>query len=108
MCAKILVDGRRDFQDCRAWDHLQRGTNNPGCAPTPLYLNPLYYIFNIVTVTGIMNISTEGAQLTSWPYRYYIIENHTSLLSPFSLQALNAVNLISQYQEDTGTKVTFV
>ena len=42
--------------------------------PPPLYLNPLYYIFTIVTVTGIMNISTEGAQLTSWPYRYRIIE----------------------------------
>ena len=79
-----------------------------GISTTPLYLKPLYYIFNIVTVTGIMNISTGGAQLTSWPYRYKIIENHTSLLSPFSLQALNAVNLISQYQEDTGTKVTFV
>jgi hypothetical protein len=34
--------------------------------------------------------------------------NRGRSVNKLALQALNAVNLISQYQEESGTKVTFV
>ncbi|XP_023319871.1 uncharacterized protein LOC111694990 [Eurytemora carolleeae] len=40
--------------------------------------------------------------------RYAQYMNRGRSLNKLALQALNAVNLISQYQDDTGSKVTFV